>query len=610
MEVDTSRKGEKYDKEKPMQNINKNRKKKKLSKIFIKYFKNIDQMTFFIRFWKNFNKEIINNKMDISNYNSNYSTNYDTNYSTNDNYGTNKDSEIILDQPDESKNMPEKTEIKRFVLSKPSGNEKDTEDNKDFDKVYTNIVNFINKGDEVQRKNSKKQLLDLLNSIDESDDKKKYKNIRIIEIKPHITKLLRKVFDGNYVKRHYFLRWKKEIKGEEIITTRKHTKSIKRVIIRKKKKKGDNEPEETQEVQEITKLGDINDLKSDDKDKGNTMGKEMGEIYNDFVTILNKGDKVQRKESKKRLLDIINSIDETQKEDIKEDTNKEPDNKIIEQNRGDDIEKVKKEGGKRIIRRQIVIKGSTIKKLKDVFEKRNDIRLYFNKWKEKSQEVQGRKRIKSIKRVVIKKKRKESSTEDTQPENIIKLMDAGSQDIKDNEDDKDKPKEEIIKSDTKVKEKNEEEIYNNIYNMLKKGDKAQRKESKKKLLDIINNIDDKKSMKYKLMTTIKVRAYRLIKEAFEKNNIKRKYFLNWKTNLGIQPKKHRKSIKRIIFKKKNKPETENKENKEDKKEQNLEDEKDKPKEEIKEKEDNLDFNKEPSKEITDTEDENKTSDNY
>ena len=261
MEVDTSRKGEKYDKEKPMQNINKNRKKKKLSKIFIKYFKNIDQMTFFIRFWKNFNKEIIDNKMDISNYNSNYSTNYNTNYITNDNYGTNKDSEIILDQPDESKNMPEKTEIKRFVLSKPSGNEKDTEDNKDFDKVYTNIVNFINKGDEVQRKNSKKQLLDLLNSIDESDDKKKYKNIRIIEIKPHITKLLRKVFDGNYVKRHYFLRWKKEIKGEEIITTRKHTKSIKRVIIRKKKKKGDNEPEETQEVQEITKLGDINDLK-------------------------------------------------------------------------------------------------------------------------------------------------------------------------------------------------------------------------------------------------------------------------------------------------------------------------------------------------------------
>ena len=44
----------------------------------------------------------------------------------------------------------------------------------------------------------------------------------------------------------------------------------------------------------------------------------------------------------------------------------------------------------------------------------------------------------------------------------------------------------------KLKKKNEKEIYNNIYNMLKKGDKAQRKESKKKLLDIINNIDDKK----------------------------------------------------------------------------------------------------------------------
>ena len=270
--------------------------------------------------------------------------------------------------------------------------------------------------------------------------------------------------------------------------------------------------------------------------------------------------------------------------------------------------------------------------LKESFEKNNIKRIYFIRWKEniKIEEGQiiGRKRIKSVKRVILKKKEKNINIEEDDDKskeiadkkkdmmdidkekdiNQIEIKDKIRINIEDNKELIDKTKNdgketfeekaeiisnlkegtkiesEIIKEkpksqltedindktkNEKDKEKNEKEIYNNIVKMLKKGDKVQRKESKKKLLNIINNLDDEKSLQFKLITNIKERTYKLLKEVFEKNNIKRKYFLIWKNAFGISKRTHRKSIKRIILtKKKKQPEKEIKE-KEEKRETNI-----------------------------------------
>ena len=222
MEVKASRKGEFQDKEKIIGTNNPIKKKKTISKIFIKYFKNIYQMKLFLKFWKEINKEFADNIR--SNYNSNYSTNYGTNYSTNDNYGTNNESKMKVDQPIEApkikiqltpkfinllkniilrKDIKDKcfkrwrgaivgrkrvhsikrTKIQRVVLrpsihkknpnaSKGTTNEKETEkeidpNQEEFNNVYNKLSNVISKGDRVQRKESKKRLIDMLNGLDE-----------------------------------------------------------------------------------------------------------------------------------------------------------------------------------------------------------------------------------------------------------------------------------------------------------------------------------------------------------------------------------------------------------------------------------------------------------
>jgi hypothetical protein len=96
----------------------------------------------------------------------------------------------------------------------------------------------------------------------------------------------------------------------------------------------------------------------------------------------------------------------------------------------------------------------------------------------------------------------------------------------------------------------------------------------------MKDIDNENSLKYKLMTNIKERAYRRIKEAFEKNDIKRKYFLIWKLLIGEiikkSTKKHRKSITKVkVIKRKDKPELikEDENKKENKEIKNKEEEK-------------------------------------
>ena len=599
MEVKTSRKGEFLDKEKIIGTNNPNKKKKKISKIFIKYFKNIYQMKPFLKFWKEINKEFADNIS--SNYNSNYSTNYGTNYNTNDIYGTNNESKVTVDQPFETPEITSKpkiqltpkfiellkniilrkdikdkyfkrwrgaiigrkrvhsikrTKIQRVVLrpsihkknpnaSKGITNEKETEketkpNQDEFNNVYNTIANVINKGDKVQRKESKKRLIDMLNGLDEG----KYKNIKVIHIKPNITKLLRKAFDQNYVKRKYFLVWEKATLGEEKVRTRRgtRTKSIKRIIIAKRPKKTENKTEEKQ-----------------DDNKNVVKEKEMDEIYNNFINILNKGDNLERKENKNKLLEMINSIDENPDEDVKEDTKQ-------------------KDGG--------------------------------DKEEEKEKE-----KTNPNPEETAPKKIEDNKSPDTEKDNKSKFYIKGVDD---------KTKDDIIKKLIQKQgiDKNEEDVYNNILNYLKKGDKVQRKESKKKLLEIISDIEDENSFKHKLMTRIKERTYKLLKEVFERNDVKRKYFTLWKNVFGISTRKHRRSIKRIIFKKKNKPETEIKDNKEDKpldeskkdkdKEKPL-DEKEKP-EDVKEEKDE---SKIPNKEINENdnkddedEDENKKTEGY
>jgi len=85
MEVNFSRKKEKTEHEKVLENIKFHMKKKKMTNIFIKYFKNIDQKHLYFIKWKLITKDPI----DIQSYNSldNYNS---AKYSTND-------SELILD---------------------------------------------------------------------------------------------------------------------------------------------------------------------------------------------------------------------------------------------------------------------------------------------------------------------------------------------------------------------------------------------------------------------------------------------------------------------------------------------------------------------------------
>ena len=446
----------------------------------------------------------------------------------------------------ENFSTPEEDKEKNKVEIRPN--------QKEFNEIYNNIANILKKGDKTQRKESKKILISILENIDDKNDesvkikiidfKKSFPNsekIYIKNIKERAYKLIKNAFEKSDLKRKYFLIWKKtSIVSKDEISTRKHSRSIKRIIFTKKQNKNENERIDNQEK--------IDNSKKDDKIELSE-NEEMGKIYNSFIKILKKGDNVQRKESKKKLLDILNNIEEEKDiQDLKE-------IKIIEDEKDKNIK---------------ILNKRLYELLKELFEKNNVKKKYFFKWKEmlkiKEFEIVEKKRVKSFKRVKIIGKRSRLKDE-TEESNINNISDSHKNDEKEENilkekkilEKKEESKKEAIHN---LEEKNEEDIYKNILNILKKGDKVQRKESKKKLLNIISNIEDEN--KFRLITKIREKTYKLLKEAFEKNEVKRKFFLRWASILGLSKKVRRKSITRVIFTKKQNKIIEDIENKDEK----------------------------------------------
>ena len=204
------------------------------------------------------------------------------------------------------------------------------------------------------------------------------------------------------------------------MSSRKHRKSITRIKLTKKKNKTSDDNKETQEdLSESKDIINPDDITEDNKRF--TEDKDMGKIYKSFVTILKKGDNVQRKESKKKLLDILNSI-----EDIDSDDNVKDDKESIPQEsfeqKGEDTKKEEDVEMSKVIKTKR--KGTKVIKmrkkiyllLKEAFEMNNIKKKYFIRWKknvnlEEKEEVTRKHRIISVKKVILKKGGKDNEIE-------------------------------------------------------------------------------------------------------------------------------------------------------------------------------------------------------
>jgi hypothetical protein len=213
-----------------------------------------------------------------------------------------------------------------------------------------------------------------------------------------------------------------------------------------------------------------------------------------------------------------------------------------------------------------------IKPLKRIFEKlekKCNIKYrYFNTWKSissvsTSKESLSRKGTVKVKKKKLKlnlKKRDNSQTperggmsdrsdrseksgtgtseESEKDTKLTELTDPNKDKIKndDNESISHGQKKELEVIEEKPNQEDFDDVYKNIVNVMKKGDKIQRRESKQILLDMLDSLDQNKDNKKSDIVTdnnyyitnfkIKGRAYKILKEAFEKNSVKKKIFFN------------------------------------------------------------------------------------
>jgi len=214
---------------------------------------------------------------------------------------------------------------------------------------------------------------------------------------------------------------------------------------------------------------------------------EYNEIYNNLFSILKKGDEVTRKKSRKKLLDIINTFedDKGDEEDKKHEEHYNDNIVIFDDNQNEIKSSLNSEGNQ-----SIKIKERTLYKLKVIFERIDLKGKYFKIWKEGGSQLRVSQRIhrKSIKRVVFKKKGdNKKNIESKTGQNIGE----GNQEI--------------------------EEICDSVIKILKKGDDVKRRESKKKLLDILNSIEENVAEENKEVKDEKIEDEKIKKETNEQS---------------------------------------------------------------------------------------------
>jgi hypothetical protein len=388
MEVNFSRIKEKTEHEKALENIRIHTKKKKMTNIFIKYFKNIDQKHLYFIKWKLITKD----PLDIKSYYSNDNYNSTKTYSTND-------SELVFDTkpPDtyqmsstsktsnqnviklfqkiikknESPNLKliyfikwksmiigtrtrtfsvkQKKIIRKSVkFVRPSLHSKQKEQNKDEQKEeeeekIKEIKDLYNTDDSVKNYES----LGALSNLEEE------KNIK--DIKQEIVVLLRKIIQRkillnegqNGVLIFYFRKWK-------ILCLKQKKESI---FVKAKEK-------EKEEVKDEIK-GDDQNLNEEEEDN---------EVYNNLFCILKREDEVTRKKSRKKLLDIINTFDNDKGNEEEKKTEENYNDNIINL---DDNQNEIKSSLNSDANQSIKIKAKTLYKLRVIFERLDLKAKYF-----------------------------------------------------------------------------------------------------------------------------------------------------------------------------------------------------------------------------------------
>ena len=258
------------------------------------------------------------------------------------------------------------------------------------------------------------------------------------------------------------------------------------------------------------------------------------DLYNHIINLLNKFDKSQRK---KELLYVLSKIEEIEK------------NSILKTYNSNDS--FFSEGEKNINNLKSKIKERAFNRIKNVIEKKDIKKKFFNRWKQLT--TFSSKSIKSVKRlnrIIFTKKQKEPNLTDYETQ---------SRKTYDN----------IINMRLQNKEE-PNELNNYILRLYKAGDKTKQNNIKNIIKDILKLLQESKtqiqtpstpyndsSFSYSFfdvntdrseedsnisMKNMSRRIYKRLRAIFQKKDVKMHYFNKWKENVKYRTKKIRKRL--------------------------------------------------------------------